>query len=126
MARAKAMALGRAHETSYLNPDGEPVKIELTAIETLDELGSIKPAGREVYSERWEAEKVRDRVGRIHRRSPSRRTRVSELLSTRTPPEVSVPSSLPPKRHSRHPGFVAARFRVGGNRAFEAAEEFLA
>jgi hypothetical protein len=50
-AKAKAISLGRLQEQTYLNDDGETVEWRLTAVETLDYLGTEVSDGREVYSE---------------------------------------------------------------------------
>jgi hypothetical protein len=50
-ARARAIEIGRARETEYLNAEGERVQWALEEIETIDTLGNEITDGREVYHE---------------------------------------------------------------------------
>jgi hypothetical protein len=46
-----AMSLGRSLEKQYVNAAGQRVRIALTDLVTLDELGLLESSGREVFAE---------------------------------------------------------------------------
>lgn len=50
-AKAKAISVGRLQQQAYVNDDGEAVEWRLTAVGTLDYLGTELTDGREIYSE---------------------------------------------------------------------------
>jgi uncharacterized protein DUF4288 len=73
-ARLRALELGRAHEATYENADGQRVARRLVEVETLDMLGDEIDDGREVYSEGVDVSDAAGRFQTIDRPENSRPT----------------------------------------------------